>query len=186
MLAEISWQPGVGDPTWIGWLTVAAYLIAAFFCGQAGLQSRITAGRSKTEPPWLWLVFAAGLFFLGVNKQLDLQTAFIRLGGQLAMDEGWYQYRRQVQFAFVLALGTVLTVTCGLIAFKERQFFRNHIYALLGSILLAAFVVLRAAIFSHVDDAGLSRGEGNWMHGLELAGIYCFIRAALRARKTTR
>ena len=27
------WEPGIGDPTFIGWFTVFAYLIAAVLCG---------------------------------------------------------------------------------------------------------------------------------------------------------
>jgi hypothetical protein len=103
-------------------------------------------------------VFAAGLYLLGVNKQLDLQTAYIELDSQLARSEDWDQERR----------------------LARRDFIKIHKLALLGSIFLAAFVFLRAAIFNHLDyDVGLGLGGGAWLNGLALAEIICFIVASL-------
>ena len=38
LLAETvadGWRPGIGDPTALGWITVAAYLLGAVACGRA-------------------------------------------------------------------------------------------------------------------------------------------------------
>ena len=184
MMADISWRPGIGDPTWIGWTTVAAYLISVLSCVRAGLRTRQKSGGLQDESPAMWFVFAAGLFFLGVNKQLDLQTAFIELGGQIALGEGWYQQRRLAQIIFVLVLGAAMAGTLFIAICKQRHFFKHHALTLIGGIFLAAFVFLRAAIFNHVDDdAGLGLGEGQWLDSLELTGVFCFIAAGLRAVK---
>lgn len=184
MMANITWRPGIGDPTWIGWITVAAYLISTIFCVQAGRHTRRHAREMQSESSQLWFSFAAGLFLLGINKQLDLQTAFIELGGQLALGQGWYQQRRLAQIIFVLLFGAIMIGALFLMVFQRRHFFKNHGFVLLGSIFLAAFVFLRAVIFNHVDDDfGLSLGEGNWLHGVELTGIFCFIIAGFRAGK---
>ena len=184
MMTDIAWRPAIGDPTWIGWITVAAYLMAAWFCARAGWRARQPAGGQQNESPLPWFVFAAGLCLLGVNKQLDLQTAFIQMGRLLARGEGWYPQRRLAQIIFVLALGAALAGMLFIVICRRRHFFKNHALTLLGSIFLAAFVFLRAAIFNHVDaEAGLGLGEGQWMDSLELAGVFCFIAASLRAAK---
>ena len=183
MMAVISWRPGIGDPTWIGWTTTISYLLAATICARAGWRARRSAGGEGEETPAIWLMFAAGLFLLGMNKQLDLQTAFIEVGGQLALNEGWYQHRRLAQAIFVVTFGTALLGACIFIMIRYWRFFKTHKLAVLGSILLAAFIVLRAAIFNHVDDdAGLSLGEGNWLDSLEIAGVFCMFVAGFRVR----
>jgi hypothetical protein len=106
----------------------------------------------------------------------------MQLGRHLAQGEGWYQQRRPVQIIFVLLLGAVLTGATLLARFKQNHFFKGHALTLLGSIFLAAFVFLRAALFNHVDTfTGIGLGEGHWMDALELAGVLCFIVAGLRA-----
>ncbi len=187
MMADMNWRPGIGDPTWLGWITVVAYLIAAWFCVRAGLRIQPKSHRLENESALMWFGFATGLLLLGANKQLDLQTGFIRLGGQIALDEGWYPERRQAQIIFVLMLGAAMAVAAFILVFKYRHFLKNHILAVLGSIFLAAFVFLRAAIFNHVDDdVGMSQGDGQWMDSLELIGIFCFIAASYRAGKISR
>jgi hypothetical protein len=52
------------------------------------------------------------LFALGINKQLDLQTALTELGRVLALSQGWYEQRQVVQFWFIAALAA----TCLLLA----------------------------------------------------------------------
>jgi len=108
MFAVITWRPGIGDPTWTGWVTVAAYLISVYFLCAGRFADAAKSRRISNESPMMWFVFAIGLLLLGVNKQLDLQTAFIELGGQVAHGEGWYQQRRLAQIIFVLVLGAAL------------------------------------------------------------------------------
>ena len=43
----ISWRPGVGDPTFIGWLTVLAYLVAAGLCTRCEVQLAYAIGVAK-------------------------------------------------------------------------------------------------------------------------------------------
>jgi ABC-type Fe3+-siderophore transport system permease subunit len=184
MIAGILWRPGIGDPTWIGWITVVAYVAAIFFCLRTGLQARQKAGVIQIEPPAMWFACVVVLFLFGVNKQLDLQTAFIQFGGQVALHQDWYEYRRQVQVVFALLLGAALAVALFMVARRQQQFFQRHPLTLIGGIFLAAFTFLRSAIFNHVDEAiGVNMGEGEWMAVFELIGIGCFIVASLCAAK---
>lgn len=184
MTAGIIWRPGIGDPTWIGWITVAAYVVAIFSCWRTALHARQKTGGIQIEPPAMWFACVVVLFLFGVNKQLDLQTAFIQFGGQMAINEGWYEHRRQVQFVFVLLLGAAMAVALSIAGRRQRQFFQRHPLTLIGGIFLATFTFLRSAVFNHADEAvGVNMGEGGWMAVFELIGIGCFIVASLRAVK---
>ena len=184
MTAGILWRPGIGDPTWIGWITVVAYVVAIFSCWRTALLAREKNGGIKSEPPAMWFASVVILFLFGVNKQLDLQTAFIQFGGQVALHEGWYEHRRQVQIIFVMLLGVALALALIMVGRKQQPFFQRHPLILIGGVFLAAFTFLRAAIFNHADEfVGVNMGEGEWMASLELIGIGCFIVASVKAAK---
>ena len=59
--------------------------------------------------PVFWLTLALLLLFLGINKQLDLQTLLNDIGRRKARAEGWYGNRRYYQTMFIAAV-TVLGV----------------------------------------------------------------------------
>jgi len=71
------WTPGIGDPSVMGWVTVACYFLIAFCCL---LVRKIEPLDHSTDNNQLinyrkfWWVLAACLTFLGINKQLDLQS----------------------------------------------------------------------------------------------------------------
>src|SRR5687768_1033920 len=173
------WRPGIGDPTLMGWLTVVAYLAAAFLCWRAA-----TKGLHGRKVKLFWAGLAALLLFLGINKQLDLQTAFTFIAKDFAKATGWYENRRAVQGIFVvlIALGG-LFATSALFWFYRREFKRLW-PALAGLAFLGSFVVIRAASFHHVDQI-LKSGPGgfhmNWL--FELAGIAAIAWPAWRALK---
>src|SRR5215213_2059448 len=83
------WRLGIGDPTVIGWFTVLAYFAAALLCWRAAKKGLHTA-----KVRWFWTALAALLIFLGINKQLDLQTAFTFMAKDFAKATGWYENRR--------------------------------------------------------------------------------------------
>jgi len=181
------WLPGIGDPTPIGWVTAVAYLVAAGLCF-AALPG---VGRWRRDPKLvrkeriLWWVLGLLLVFLGLNKQLDLQTAFTELARMLARDEGWYAKRRTFQEGFILAI--VLWTGLGLgglfyLTFRLSPWTR---VAAAGTCLVAAYVIIRAASFHNVDLFIMSQVGGlrvNWI--FELGGILIIIAAAgLRLRQ---
>jgi hypothetical protein len=94
---DSQWRPGIGDPTLMGWVTVAAYFITAVFCWKSAraedLRARRNSARSREALFW-WAVFCF-LFLLGVNKQLDLQTWFTLSAKHVALKTGWYEQRHK-------------------------------------------------------------------------------------------
>jgi hypothetical protein len=179
------WSPGIGDPTVVGWVTVAAYFAAAACCAVANRSLRGTGerGRRRRERT-IWGVLGAALFLLGVNKQLDLQSAFTEIGRILAKSEGWYQDRQVYQGLFILALGlAALAVVC-VLAYLARKLSAWTKLAVTGSVLIIGFVVIRAASFHHFDAFIQSRIfsiKMNWI--LELGGIAVVLLSALMRRK---
>jgi hypothetical protein len=183
------WSPGIGDPTIGGWLTVGAYLTGAALCLWAAWKARregdaSVEGRSVAMAFWradaplhrrlsaLWTFLALILLFLGINKQLDLQSAVTEMGRMIAWNEGWYDDRRTVQAWFVAVVTAVgLVMLYGLLRLTRGALSRVRI-AVLGMGCLLCFVVVRAASFHYVDKLlGLRLGglRINWI--LEGGGI---------------
>lgn len=153
------WVPGIGDPTAVGWITVLAYLAAALWCGWAGYHS--ARETRSTRRRWFWYIFAVGLFLLGINKQLDLQTWFTLFVKHLAIDEGWYAKRQTAQLAFIGGVAVAgVGALCGL-KFLAGRITGPILTALSGGLFLVSFVLIRASSFHHVD----------WMLGLALKGL---------------
>ena len=142
------WAPGIGDPSIAGWVTVGLYFAAAVISLRVGFAKNPKLARSERI---FYRLLGVGLFALGVNKQLDLQTAFTELGRIMAAKGGWYEYRRRVQRVFILGvgLGAFAVAALGVLMLRRTPWATK--IAFLGSLGLVAFVVIRASSFHHVD-----------------------------------
>lgn len=154
------------DAGTLPWLAVTGYVMAAGLCW---LQRGPT---SESRERLFWLLSALFLLGLGINKQLDLQTALTALGRQLARDGGWYGERRTFQTAVIFA-GLLLAPGVAIaLAWLTRGMRARVLVTLAGLGLLGAFVILRAASFHHLDVAMRTPVFGLKLHTvLELAGI---------------
>ncbi len=171
-LSKIDWSPSIGDPTWIGWLTVLAY----FTCGYKSYCVLLSSERIF-EPPiqrqkLLWLSITLVMILLGINKQLDLQSFFTAAARVVAKEYGWYAERRLYQTSFIVALSifglATITVMLGLY-YKVR---RMHGIAIVGLFALIIFILIRASSFHNIDSFLSSQILGVKMNGLlELSGI---------------
>lgn len=136
------WQPGIGDPTLLGWATVLVYLGAIAVC--------VLAARRLTPSAFWWGV-AAVLALLAINKQLDLQSWMTQVGRDLARQDGWYEHRHRVQVALVVGLGSLFVVLALFWGLILRRHWREQWLVWLGLCGLMCFIVVRAASFHHVD-----------------------------------
>jgi hypothetical protein len=184
-MATFNWSPGIGDPTFIGWLTVILYFLAALGCwitsrtlGSEGF----AAGSTNEARAWRWI--AVTFLALGINKQLDLQTALTEAGRVLANLQGWYDQRQPVQVTLI----AVITIICLMVSVVLGRWVRNAPgptwLALSGSILVIYYVLIRAA-FHHVDrfiGAEVLGLRWNWI--LEIAGISVVLAASCWRRKS--
>jgi hypothetical protein len=172
----LRWQFQLDNPTILGWTVVAFYVGAAACCARAALKSRDALSR---EPIW-WLL-AAGLLFLGVNKQLNLQTLMIVIGRNVFSAGHWYGARRRAQLIFCAVFSVACLGALVWLWWRSRRFFRENQVALAGAIVLVIFVVLRAATINHVDEfLGINLDDENWAWVLEITGSALIGIGALR------
>jgi Na+-driven multidrug efflux pump len=171
------WAPGIGDPTFVGWATVVLYFAAALACWRI-LRSR-DAALSRAER-WAFRCLLLGLVGLGINKQLDLQSALTEMGRILAVEQGWYEQRRRVQRVFILGVGVGLGAVAVLLLNLMRHSQPSTRVTLLGATGLLAFVLIRASSFHHVDlfiHATVWGLRGNWI--LEIGGLLIILAGTL-------
>ncbi len=173
------WTPGIGDPSFMGWLTVFAYFGAALVC--------MRASRVQRDDQVIWRLLGFALVLLGINKQLDLQSWVTQTGRDLARAQDWYSMRRMLQQGFVLFVG-VASAAAAAVAFWLTRRRRGVVHiALAGFALLLAFILIRASSFHHIDFFISTRFLGarfNWI--MELGGIAIIAMAASRARRRRR
>lgn len=171
------WSPQIGDPTPLGWATVVAYGFTALALFRIG---RRNVGAER----WLWLGCSVLLALLMVNKQLDLQSFLTAVGRCHALMTDWYENRRAVQGAFIIA---VIVITAGsfvvLAVLLRRAFLRNFLL-FSGLLLLLTFIAVRAVGFHRFDQfIANAIGPFRMNHVLELGAIGIMLLACLvRAR----
>lgn len=159
------WSPVIGDPTVMGWVTVAGYLLAALLCFTS-------ASRRYSGLHVFWSGLGLLMLALALNKQLDLQSALTAIGRCISQLQGWYDDRRVVQREFIVALlfGSAVFAV-GLFWFMRRRMASVWL-ALLGICFLLTFISVRAIGFHHFDEVINMRVNNvrmNWV--LELGGI---------------
>jgi hypothetical protein len=182
-MAIAGWQPHWDNPDWRGWTVVTAYLTAAACCAQAALARRKT-GAEERRYCVIWRMLAAGLLFLGINKQLDLQTLLICLGRQAALAGGRYGERRQVQLAFCAVLALVVLAAFWFALARFRVFFDRNRWVLAGVTVLLIFVMIRTASVNHVFEwMGIQYDDKKWTWILEVGGSGCLALAAGKSGK---
>ncbi|MDR7150048.1 hypothetical protein J2W49_002003 [Hydrogenophaga palleronii] len=149
------------------------------------LLRRVDFARQDRER-WVWQVLLMALIALGINKQLDLQSALTELGRIVAQREGWYESRRQTQLAFIAGagiLGLTFMVALLFLAWGSHQ---ATLSALIGGFALLLFVMIRAASFHQVDrllNADFAGLRYNWI--IEMGGLTWILASSMRRFRNT-
>lgn len=174
---EFNWSPGIGDPTVVGWLAVALYLLAAL----ASYFVLIELGASAPEQQerFVWRVFLLLFLLLGINKQLDLQSALTETGRYIARQQGWYDHRQKFQFVLICVIAAAFVATLvGGIALLRTSSWPTRI-ALFGVGLVLTYVAMRAVSFHQVDAFFSTRLAGvRWAAVIEIGGLVVVLVAA--------
>jgi len=147
-----SWSPGIGDPTLGGWLTVVLYAWAAWLAFRVLKAERKQSMVLSVNETTIWRLMTVGMIALGINKQLDLQSALTEIGRILAHEQGWYGNRRQVQEAFIVAvfiMGMTALAAMTVLMWKAPA---ATLWACAGATGLLVFIVIRATSFNRVDE----------------------------------
>lgn len=86
-MASFNWTPGIGDPTFVGWLTVVLYFATSISCWISARKVELEGNHHSNEC-LAWPFIAVLFLALGINKQLDLQTALTEAGRVVASSPG--------------------------------------------------------------------------------------------------
>ena len=167
-----NWDPKIGDPTPVGWLTVAAYLLTAGLLIYHLWKSPEIYRQNLRQHATILTVAFLVMAFLGANKQLDLQSLFTAVGRDVAREQGWYEIRRTYQYLFIALLLLVSVLGVAGLLVGLRRIIGEHRLLVIGLVFIVVFVLVRATSFHMMDTLiGSSLGgiQMNWL--LELGGI---------------
>jgi len=169
-MAHFNWIPRIGDPTIGGWVTVVLYLLAAGSCWISAQKLGLGDIGSNERRTWRAI---SGLFLaLGINKQLDLQTALTEAGRVLAHYQGWFEQRQVVQLAFIALVAIICLIAAITLLLWTRSAPIPTKLALIGTTMVLGYVLIRAASFHHVDRVIGQKILGlRWNWVLEMSGI---------------
>lgn len=173
------WTPGIGDPTWGGWVTVVLYLVTAGVCAS-------NAHRTNQDGTRFWVILALSMLALGVNKQLDLQSLFTAVLRDNALHYGWFGERRELQLAFIIVIGGFGMMLAAALVYYLRPLQRSKRLAAVGVCLIYTYVIIRAASFHHVDRLiGATILGSRWSSMLEIGGIVTVLIGGIWARSSS-
>lgn len=142
----VEWSFGFRDPTFKGWVILLLYLVGTFACARA---SRVAQQEHRRDERWFWIGFACLFALLGLNKQLDFQTLLTELARIWAKNLGLFEWRRQVQGVFLALLVAGAGTMFSLLVWRLRHADNAVRAALVGAVLIFAFIAARAAYFNH-------------------------------------
>ena len=163
---HFNWLPGIGDPTIGDWVIVVLYCLAAISCWMTA--RNLHHGQERL----IWRSFSVLFLLLGINKQLDLLSAFTQLGRLLAKTQGWYAQHRSVQLAFIVFIAILCMIALATLLIWARRSPASTWFVLLGTILVIGFMLIRAASFHSIDRFIFSDVIGyRWKWILEMGGI---------------
>lgn len=165
----------------MGWVTVGGYFAAAAIALAVVLSADRFPEASRRREQLFWIGVVLFMIILGINKQLDLQSFFTATGRCVSKLGGWYEDRQPVQATAVLILLTLCLLIGVFLLRLLRGVASRYMLALAGVVFIAAFILVRAVGFTHMDALINTRIAGwrmNWV--LELGGILLLAAGAIR------
>lgn len=167
-----AWSLRIGDPHLLGWITAVCYLFAAvltFLIVKRVDDFYTEAGKSRA----FWLGLTVLLVFLGLNKQLDLQTYLSAMVKCHAILSGWYEHRQEFKLIFVMVIAAVfLMLLIFILSFFGENLSKDK-FAIAGIVFLLGFILIHASYFYYFDMPVINKFYEtglNWV--LEFIGIF--------------
>jgi len=120
----------------------------------------------------VWFVLSLLFLCLGLNKQLDLQSALTEIGRVLASHQHWYRQRQTVQVTFIIGVAAAGISALLILLFWVRRSPLATLLAVAGTAMVIAYVLVRAASFHHIDRfIGQTVLGFRWNWIIEMSGI---------------
>lgn len=148
--AAEAWAPGFGDRDLYGYVMTVVHLVAAGLAVTVAVRGPFLSNARRAER-WLWVIGAAVLVALAINKQLDLQSMMVVAARCIARGQGWYENRRFYQTEVILGLLIAAAIVVPVLIFVLRKALVGNLAFVLSMSALVAFVLLRAISFHHLD-----------------------------------
>ena len=143
--------------------------------------------RSGIKERRIWSAISILFLGLGINKQLDLQSALTEVGRVIAFAHGWYGQRQLVQLALIIFAAIVCISVVITLLIWTRHGPLSTWFALLGTILVIGYVLIRAASFHHIDRfIGTTFLGLRWNWILEIGGITIVLLASQWRRRSAK
>lgn len=166
LFLSLNWTPKIGDPSTMGWITVAFYFVTSAL----SLVITLIKHNGKTALQF-WGILAIFLLLLGINKLYNIQSLFTEIGRALAKEQRWYTTRHHVQFLFIIIIGLISfsVINCWWMLGNE---WKKFLVPITSSLLLITFIITRAVSFHDFEvflKSGPAEVRMNWI--LELVGI---------------
>jgi hypothetical protein len=170
------WAVSVRHAGWHHVLMAAGYAIASWLCVVSALMTRRADGDGGA-----WFAAAALLALLGINALLQFDLLLVQVLRAVARLQGWYQSRREWQFALLGLLSTGGLVALGWLRTRLHARWSDCSPAVLGLALLVALAAVKAVSFHDTDAAlGLRLAGVSLGRLAELAGLVLTVAGALR------
>jgi len=145
------------------WLRVILYVLLVVLSLAARRRERARAG--DVDGVWspFWYLTAGFLASMAIGRAVDVGSLLGDLGRGRAVDSGWYETRRPLQTAVVVALGTVWFVTVSVACWRTPDRRRRYLPMGVMVVTLAAYAVIRVVSLHQID--GL-------LYRREIAGVW--------------
>ncbi|MCK0103882.1 hypothetical protein [Pseudohalocynthiibacter sp. F2068] len=174
------WHPGLSDPYLIDWIIVVLYVLAAFLALCVLCRSHFPSPTARYERI-LWWVILLLLMGMAINKQVDLQSGLMSFGRCLSQMQGWFEKRRLIQKVFTVLLAGGIAIGALVMIRELHGTLRRNMLVFLGLLLIAIFVLIRAATINHIGSVTGTILTMQWIkHLLEISGPLLLSIAALR------
>jgi hypothetical protein len=149
-------------------LTVIIYLVASLLCLFCAVSAQQIFQASNTRlHAFIWLGLAGVMLFLGINKQLDLQSWFTAVIKAIAWEQGWYSSGQRAQVYFLAGFGLVGLTTLVGISWLVRHQWRHYVLLILGFLFILRFIFVRIGTFYGITLPELS----NYTGGVRVNGL---------------
>ena len=169
------WQPKIGDPSFIGWLTVVSYYLCAALAIVCVVKDRSRMDRTDRR---FRIAMTALVMILGLSKHFNLPAAVTEIGRIVAHRINGYESRRWLQVAMLLlvASGVILLIRWSASRMAFRRIWQRYAPEMICLFYLGILFILRAISLHQAGRLLAADVFGvrlNWI--VELAGVYSLV-----------
>ncbi len=180
------WSPRIGDPNLLAWIITFCYFLAVILT-YAALKRVGNNYSDVTKARVFWLGLLMLMVFLGLNKQLDLQSFLTAALKCQALLEGWYEQRREIQLIFVITMAVGFAAFLAFVVRYFRENLRKDWLAVIGIVFILGFILIHLSYFNSIDMPAVNSFYEAGLNGpLELAGIFFICLQSLIRLKSAR